>query len=99
VAFGEDGAIPVSKILVEWEKSEKSIVLKGGLIDGEVLDEDGIRQLATIPDRPTLMSQIMAGVNGPVAGIARCVSSVMSGIATALEQIIEKKKDAEGEEG
>lgn len=99
VAYGEDGAISVSRILVDWEKSEKSIVLKGGLIEGEVIDEDGVRRLATIPDRPTLLSQIMAGIQGPVTGIVRCVSTVMSGIATALEQIIEQKKESEGEEG
>lgn len=99
IACGEDGAIPVSRVLVEWERIEKSIVLKGGLIDGAVLDQEGVRHLATIPDRPTLMSQIMAGVQGPVAGIARCLSSVMSGIARALDQIVEKKKEAEGDEG
>jgi large subunit ribosomal protein L10 len=92
IAYGEDGAVPISRVLVEWEKSEKSIVLKGALIEGTVVGEDGVRKLATIPDRRTLMSQIMAGIQGPITGIVRCVASVMTGLATALQQIVEKKE-------
>ncbi len=55
---GGEGAIPISRILVEWEKTEKSIVLKGAIVEGDVVGEDGVRMLATIPDRPTLIAQI-----------------------------------------
>jgi large subunit ribosomal protein L10 len=97
IAYGEEGAIPISRVLVDWEKEEKSIVLKGGFMEGEIIDVDGVRRLATIPDRPTLMSQIMAGIQGPVGGIARCVNGVMSGMVTALKQIAEQKEKAEAE--
>lgn len=98
IACGEDGAIPISRILVEWANSEKSIVLKGAFVEGEVVDEDGVRRLATIPDRPTLMAQIAAGVQGPIVGLARAINGVMTGLARAIQQIAEQK-EKQGAEG
>jgi large subunit ribosomal protein L10 len=98
IACGEDGVISVSKVLVDWANTEKSIVLKGALVEGAVVDEDGIRRLATIPDRPTLMAQIAAGVQGPIVGIARAIQGVMTGLARAMQQIAEQK-EKNGAEG
>ncbi len=95
IAYGGEGAIPISRVLVDWEKSEKSIVLKGAIVEGDVVDENGVRLLATIPDRPTLMAQIAAGIQGPIVGLARVVNGVGTGLATALSAIAEQKEKAE----
>ena len=95
IAYGGEGAIPISRVLVDWEKTEKSIVLKGAIVEGDVVDQDGVRQLATIPDRPTLMAQIAAGVQGPIVGLARTVNAVGTGLATAMSAIVEQKEKAE----
>jgi large subunit ribosomal protein L10 len=92
LAYGGEGAIPISRILVDWEKAEKSIVLKGAIVEGDVVGEDGVRQLATIPDRPTLIAQILAGIQGPITGLVRTVNGVMTGLATVMSAIAEQKE-------
>ena len=95
IAYGGDGAIPISRILVEWEKTEKSIILKGAIVEGDVVGEDGVRMLATIPDRPTLIAQILAGIQGPITGLVRTVNGVATGLVTAMSAIAEQKEKAE----
>jgi large subunit ribosomal protein L10 len=95
LAYGGEGAIPISRILVDWEKAEKTIVLKGAVVEGDVVGEDGVRQLATIPDRPTLIAQILAGIQGPITGLARAVNGVAAGLATVMSAIAEQKEKAE----
>jgi large subunit ribosomal protein L10 len=97
IAYGGEGAVPISRILVEWEKAEKSIVLRGAFIDGEALDENGVRLLATIPDRLTLMSQILAGIQGPITGLARAINGVATGLVTAMSAIAEQKEKVQAE--
>jgi large subunit ribosomal protein L10 len=97
IAYGGEGAVPISRILVEWERAEKSIVLKGAYIDGEALGEDGVRRLATIPDRLTLLAQILAGIQGPMTGLARVINGVATGLVTAMSAIAEQKEDVQAE--
>ncbi len=94
VAYGGEGAVVLSRILVDWEKEKKNITLKGGFIDGEAIGEDGVRRLATIPDRNTLRAQILAGIQGPMTNLARCFNGVGQGLVTVLKAIADKKQEA-----
>jgi large subunit ribosomal protein L10 len=95
IAYGGDGAISISRILVEWERTEKSIVLKGAIVEGDVVGEEGVRRLATIPDRPTLIAQILAGIQGPITGLVRAVNGVATGLAIVMSAIAEQKEKSE----
>lgn len=94
IAFGGEGAIAISRVLVDWEKTEKNISLKGGYIDGETIDESGVRTLATIPDKDTLRSQILASIQGPMTYLARCFNGVGQNLVTVLKAIADKKQES-----
>ena len=94
VAFGEGGALVASKILVDWEKkAPNAIAIRGGVLDGRVLNEAEVRQLATIPDKPTLYSMLAAAVAAPVAQVATLVGDIMAGVARAVGAVAEKSAE------
>jgi large subunit ribosomal protein L10 len=94
LAFGENGALGASKILVEWErKAPKALSIRGGLLDGKVLGVDEVRQLATIPDKPTLYSLLASTVVAPVSQVATLVGEVVAGVARAVGAVAEKKDE------
>lgn len=94
IAYGGEGAVVLSRLLVDWEKERKNITVKGGYVDGETVGEDGVRRLATIPDRDTLRAQILAGIQGPMTNLARCFNGVGQGLVTVLKAIADKKQEA-----
>src|SRR5947207_6296572 len=51
--FGGDGTAAIAKTIVEWARTDKAMVLKGGLAEGEFFDAKGVRALATLPDKKT----------------------------------------------
>ncbi len=82
VAVGGE-TISVAKTLVDAAK-KKSVEVRGGIVEGEVLDADGVRTLAMSPDKPTLRGMIAAAILGSGRGIAVSVSAVGGGLARCL---------------
>ena len=92
LAYGEGGALVASKILVGWEKkSEKKLTIRGGFLDGKLLDEKDVRTLATIPDKPTLYAILASAVCAPVSQVASLVNEMLSGVARAVGAVADKQ--------
>ena len=95
LALAEDpeAAIPVAKTLVEAAR-KKSVEVRGGFVDGEMLDKAGVELLANSPDKHTLRGMLAGVINGPARAIAVSLQAVGGGIARCLQARI----DESGEE-
>lgn len=69
LAFGEDQLAPI-KILSQFAKTNKSLVIKVGVIDGKVADKAELDQLAAIPSREGLLTMLAAGMMGITRDLA-----------------------------
>jgi len=72
MAFGEDqvGAV---KVLADFAKNNQALVLKVGIIDGEVSDKQKLETLATIPSREGLLTMLAAGMMGIAKDLSICL--------------------------
>ena len=85
-AISEDPVAP-AKILKEYAEKIETFELKGGFVDGGVLDQKGVLALAEIPSKETLICKIMLGMQSPLYKLAY-----------ALQAIIDKSGEAPAEE-
>lgn len=69
IAFSTDAIAPI-KVLYDFGKKNKSLVVKTGIIDGEITDEETLRQLSTIPSREGLLTMLAGGLIGTVRNLA-----------------------------
>lgn len=96
VAYGEGGALAASKVLVDWEKKvPDGVSIRGGVLEGKVLGEADVRELATIPDKPVLYAMLAAAVAAPITQVASLVNELMSGVARAVGAVAEKQGGGE----
>lgn len=72
IAFSDDEVAPI-KVLYDFAKKNDSLVVKTGLIDGEVTDEEKLRELSTIPSREGLLTMLAGGLLGTVRNLAICL--------------------------
>ena len=70
VAFSNADSVSAAKVVYDFAKNNKALELKVGIVDGEYMDNDKIRQIATIPTRDTLLTMIAAGLMQPIKEVA-----------------------------
>jgi large subunit ribosomal protein L10 len=80
-----------AKALDTFARQENVLEIRGGLLDGALLDADGFRSLARLPGREQLNAQMAGVVAAPLTGLVRGLGSLLAGLAVALGQVREKK--------
>jgi large subunit ribosomal protein L10 len=89
--------VVIAKTLVDAEK-KKRLEVRGGYVDGEVLDREGVRFLAASPDKPTLRGMLAGVVAGSARGLAVSLRGVGDGLARCLQARIDQSTDSQTEE-
>ncbi len=69
LAYSTDQIAPI-KVLSEFAKKHKALILKVGVVDGEVSDDKKLTILANIPSREGLLTMLAGGMIGIVRDLA-----------------------------
>jgi len=72
VVFGTDVIAPI-KTLSDFAKKHKALVMKIGVVDGEVAGIEKLVQLADLPSRETLLTMLAGGLIGVVRDLSICL--------------------------
>lgn len=89
--FGGEGATKIAKTILEWARTDKGLVVKGGVADGEFFDAKGVQALAKMPDKQTLRAMLAGAISGPARSIASVVAASGGGLARVLQARIDAK--------
>ncbi len=71
-AYGED-QVGTVKILTNFAKEHPSLVLKVGIVDGEIADQAKLAEYATIPSREGLLTMLAGGMMGIPRDLSICL--------------------------
>lgn len=85
LAFGSADPVVPAKILMDFARDNKELTMKGGVLTGRVIGADQVKALADLPAREVLLSQVLAGMQAPLTGMARVLSGTLSGFVYALD--------------
>jgi large subunit ribosomal protein L10 len=91
LAFVAGDPALAAKALDSFARQSQVLELKGGLLDGRVLDGEELRRLARLPGRDQLNAQLAGVVASPITGLVRGLGALLSGIAIALGQVREQR--------
>lgn len=75
IIFSED-VIAGAKVAAKFAKRNDNLVLKGGLVEGRVVDAKGIKEIASLPGREGLISMLLSCLQAPVRSFACAVKAV-----------------------
>ncbi len=92
MATSEKDPIAPAKVLAEFAKKYEKLDLKAGVVEGKIIDVDGIKALASLPSREELIAKMLGGLNSPLAGLVNVLNGNIRGLAVALNAIKEQKE-------
>lgn len=75
LAFGSDETA-AARVMAKFAKKHDALVLKGGIVEGKVVDVDTIKELSSLPNREGMLSMLLSVLNAPVSSFARVVQAV-----------------------
>ncbi|MBA52262.1 MAG: 50S ribosomal protein L10, partial [Acidimicrobiaceae bacterium] len=90
LAFVENDPGAAAKALKEFSAANEALIIKGGLLNGDLLDEAQVRELADLPSREELLSSIAGGLAAPLQQIASMMNNLLSEMANLLQALADK---------
>lgn len=74
-AFSTDATAP-ARVLAKFAKKHKALVLKRGIVEGKIVDEDTIKELSLLPNHDGMLSMLLSCLQAPVSSFARAIQAV-----------------------
>ncbi len=87
LAISADDPIAPASVLAKFAKENDALEIKGGFLEGKVVDLATIERLGSIPSKDTLIAQTVGGLN-----------SIITSFAIVIDQIAKKKAAEEAAE-
>ncbi len=91
-AFSYDDPTAPARVIQEFIRQTRKLEVKGGLVEGRVLDARGVAALADLPTRPELVARVVGGVQAPLRGVVGVLSATLRSLVYALSAVREKRE-------
>jgi large subunit ribosomal protein L10 len=86
--------VAAAKVAEDYAKANAKFVIIGGAMGGTVLDQAGVKAVASMPSREELIASIVGCIGAPASNIAGAIGAPASNIASILSTIEEKAEAA-----
>lgn len=90
IAFVTGDVVAVAKGLRDFAKDNPLLVIKGGVMDGKVLDADTIRKLADLESREVLLAKLAGGMKASMSRAAALFAAPLTQAARTLGALQDK---------
>ena len=85
IAYSFEDPVAPAKIIDQFEKDLKNLDIKGGYLDGEVLDEGGVKNLAQMKGKDELRGDFLAQLMAPAQSLVRLFNAVPQNVLYLLQ--------------
>ncbi|MCK4519097.1 MAG: 50S ribosomal protein L10 [Candidatus Omnitrophica bacterium] len=96
----QEDPVRVSKILIDFSKEAGGLTVRGGYVEGAVISEVQVKELAALPSEKELLTMLVYGIKSPITSFVSLLGRLVQGLVVVLDQIAKSKdSDTLGEEG
>ena len=94
VAYSYEDPVAPAKIIDKFQSDLKHLEVKGGFLDGQVLDQAGVKNLATMKGKDELRAELLMKFMAAAQGFVRLLAAAPQNFLYLLSA---KQRQAEGE--
>jgi large subunit ribosomal protein L10 len=95
IAYSDSEPVALAKVLADFQKEAPAIELRGGLLNGQRVAGDQIKEIANLPSREQLIAKLLFLLQSPITRLARTLAAVPRDLVLVLEQI-RQQREAQG---
>jgi large subunit ribosomal protein L10 len=90
IAFVDGDPVAVAKALKDFAKTNPALIIKGGVLDGRIIDEDGVKALADVEPREVLLAKFAGLLAAPMQQFAGLLQALPRDFAYGLQALIDQ---------
>jgi large subunit ribosomal protein L10 len=94
VAYTSGDPVALAKALSTWMAENAEYTFKLGIIDGQVITVEEVKQLATMPSKEQIFAKLLFLINAPAQRLVTVLNAAGRDVAVVLNQAVEKGKFA-----
>ena len=94
IGFVKGDTVAGAKAILEFIKDHKTMSIKGGYVEGKVLNQDQITALSKLPSKNVLIAQMLGSLNAPVSGLVGTLNGIISNFVFTIQAIADQKQAA-----
>ena len=83
IAISKEDATAPARVLKEVIDEFKKMEFKAGVVEGNFFDQNGIKEIASIPSRDVLIAKFMGSIQSPVSKAVRTFRAIADAKAEA----------------
>lgn len=76
IAFGHEDAVAPARVLVDFAKKHKALIVKGGIVEGKVVSDETVKELSALPNREGMYSMVLSCLVSPIRSFACAVKAI-----------------------
>lgn len=91
VVSGSGDPVPLVRLLRDFSKDHPALVIKGGMVDGQVLVSDRLARVANLPGREELIAKLAGALVAPLSRFCMALKSPLRDLVVVLKEISKKR--------
>ncbi|MFH1094399.1 MAG: 50S ribosomal protein L10 [Candidatus Omnitrophota bacterium] len=91
LAVYRDDPVGVAKTLFEFSKKHENFKVRGGMVEGELIDAAKAKELSSLPSKQVLLATVLMRMKSPLTGLVNVLSGSIRGLVNVMKQISENK--------
>lgn len=96
IAFVYENETDCAKVLVDFAKTSKALVVKGGLVSGKVFDAAAVENLSKLPPREVLIAQVIGAIAAPLSNLVGVVEALYADPIRVIGAVADKANEEGG---
>ncbi|MBU0570652.1 MAG: 50S ribosomal protein L10 [Candidatus Omnitrophica bacterium] len=81
-----------AKLLVDFSKKDKNFTVAAGYLEGQVLTQEKIAEIAALPGRKQLLAMVAATMNAPITSFVGVLAATLRSLCYVLNACKDKKE-------
>ena len=94
VAYTSGDPVVLAKALSTWMSDNAEYTFKLGIVDGQLISVEEVKQLATMPSKEQIFSKLLFLINAPAQRLVTVMNAAGRDLAVVVNQAVEQGKFA-----
>ena len=85
IAYSKEDVVTTAKVVKEYADKYDKLSIKGGVLEGKLIDVETVKRLASIPGKDVLYGQLVFGLVSPITMLAIALNAIREKMETGAE--------------